>query len=285
VRGQKGVAAEEADGLEKHDADGTVSVPQCDGVGDCCVNHAVVLDPADLQRILYNKNVQKNFSIRVTSDLYRGTERPLLSYWIDKASGVPMCVVRRDKKEDGNEECAFLVTGESRDRYCLLGDDKPTACKTNPVRRIASKDMLGRMEGWKYVVNDIPCQICDKCDDDKRIDVKIEDHLVEQGMEERYAMTDLFHGFAGWLVKEIKAEEMQKLAAMIVFDFDSYSVDVGGMTIEQAQECRPASPENAILSAKQMVGMIVFPERFIPKEGADDTGGDTDKKPSVESGD
>lgn len=295
---QKGTSTgEEGEQLKKHEIDEKVTMPECDGVGDCCVNHAVILDPADVQRVLYNKAVQNTFGIVTTKDLYQG-DQSILHYWIDKKSGVPMCVARRDQNEDGNEECVFLMTGEKDHRTCLLGDDKPTPCKVNPLRRVAAKDALGRMDGWRYAVNDTPCQICDKCDPDKNVQVKLEDYLVESGMEERYKLNDLYHGYAGWLVKNIKPEELRQLAAMIMFDFDSYSMDIGGMSAEEAASLRPAGPESAILSSRSIVENIASPEKMLEgmveklKETEDggsvegsDTGGDSKEDPGVESGD
>jgi len=280
VRGQKGQSASGTEEMERHEETSTVSIPKCDGVGDCCMNHTVVLDPADLQRILNNKDVQDTHGISLTTDLYQG-DRALLHYWVDPKSGVPMCVVRKDQQEDGNEQCAFL-TKEGGTVRCLLGDDKPTACAVNPVRRVASKDMLGNMEGWRYIVNDNPCQICKKCDENDMREVQVEDHLESSGMKERYALNDLYHGFAGWLVANVKAQDMQQIATMLLFDFDSFSTGVGGMTREEAAGMRPASPESAILSARKIVEGIINPESMMEEvqhESGDDIGESGEQQP------
>ncbi len=239
---------------DRYELDDEIEISQCDGVGDCCFNRAVILDPGDVQRILNNKRVQDTFGVEVTADLYRGAEdgRGLLRYHLDSKAGVPMCIARRDFQEDGNETCVFAESGDDNTAVCMLGDDRPTVCKSNPVHRVAKLNEVGRLEAWQYVVSEQACVACPKCSKEKQT-VKVESWMVDHGMEERLSVTDLFHGFNGWLVREIKTEEMKQLACLMIFDFDSYSMEIGGVAKEEAIKNRPPTGQSAIAAAKYAI--------------------------------
>jgi hypothetical protein len=225
---------------------------QCDGVGDCCFNHNTMLDHADVYRIVNNERVKELYDIQLTTDLCEGPEnRSLLHYWIDTKSGAPMCFVRRDDMEDKSQRCVFLVEEDGK-MECLLGEDRPTVCLANPLRRVAEAGEDGKMKAWKYLTAK-SCAACSKCvknSDEKFVQSKVEDHVSSRVSEGRYKSSELYHGFCGWLSKTVKPEPMKKLATMMIFDFDRFSVDIGMQTPEKAIESRPEPDKvDSLLSA------------------------------------
>lgn len=232
-----------------------VDIAKCDGVGHCCIDTMVPIDPGDVWNIMHSPEVQDTFGVEVTSDLSKSPEeRGLIYYWLDPRTGAPRASLRQDESEDGKRRCVMLkeIEEDGEISYsCLMGDDRPTVCLANPIGRVGKKNDKGRLAGWGYVVQDDPCAECPKgCEQES---VVVEDHLKGRGMEERYAITDMFHGFVGWLVREVKPEEIRQLAAMLIFDYDRFPMEAGGLSKEQVFDNRPESVENLLVGAKMIV--------------------------------
>lgn len=273
-RGGANVETVEAPKSTSYSLEDELECAECSGVGHCCIDTMVPLDPADVWRMMGNAELRKTFGIELTTDLTKPPEeRGIIYYWVDPRTGAPRASMRFDTGEDGKKRCAMLkttTTGEGEESYsCILGDDRPTVCKANPVGRIAENNEKGRLVGWKYVLQDAPCQACPSNCGSKT--VKVEDWMKSKDMEARYAIKDMFHGFVGWLVREIKTEELRKMATMLVFDYDRFPMEAGGFSKEEVIENRPESPENLLVGARIIIdgimqGMTVPTEEELSNE-------------------
>ena len=252
--------------------DDEIQFAGCCGVGECCLNRGVPLDPSDVWRIMHNKKVRETFGIELTMDLLKSAdERGVLRYALDQKTGLPYCVVRRDTKENGREYCVFLEVADGGRGSCMLGEDQPTVCKANPVGRMGVMNSEGRLDGWQYVVSDDPCANCMEFNPEIINSTTIEDWMVEKGMEERYAYADLWHGFRGWLSRDVQQDELRKLSAMLLFDYDRFAIEVGGDSKEDAIKNRPKSVDNLIVGAKTIIEGILAKDETVEDKGDADT--------------
>lgn len=263
--------------LKRYDEDTEVEIFSCDGVGDCCMNAPVILDHDDVFRVFNNSAVRETFGIETTKDMFF-SDSPILKYWVSRDAGVPMCVARRDKNEADNEECVFLISDE-KGRRCMLGNDRPTVCRCTPVRRVAHKAVTGQMTGWKFIVNNIPCEICDKALNPKKVVIK--DLLAENDMDIRHEKNGLYHGFCAWLSKNVKADEARKLAGMLLFDWDTYAMEIGKVPKEKVMQEQPPTSDSLLLSARTIIGMLIG-DKSIPTLPDPDT---QDNSPVQTTGD
>ena len=148
---------------ETLELDKEISVPICDGAGECCKNKIVRVNPGDIWRIMHNSKMRIEFGIELTVDLFKKNpeDRGFLYYTLDPRAGIPICTIRRDLQEDSMENCAFLVIKDGQ-FSCILGEDRPMACMANPVTRIGKKNELCRLDGWNYTLMNEPCEHCSK---------------------------------------------------------------------------------------------------------------------------
>jgi len=77
----------------------TVSFAQCNGVGLCCRNRPLYVEPGDVYRIMRNERAIQKFGLSKTMDLYPGKDCEKVStplvYNVDEKSFVPFCAVYR----------------------------------------------------------------------------------------------------------------------------------------------------------------------------------------------
>jgi hypothetical protein len=257
-----------------HTSEDVISIPQCTGIGRCCTNMIVNLDPADVWRILNNENVRQRFGVDLTMDLVSTEpDKGIIEYWVDPRIGVPRCKLKHIKKEQGLIECIFLGMEEGK-ATCILGDDRPTICMGNPIGRVGQHDDKGHLASWGYVIRDEACRKCEYKEEGER-QVRVEELLGERKMQERYEMTDLFYGLQGWMANEIKVEEMRKLATMICFDWDRFLIEIGGRSREDVKSVRPDSPLSVLASARQIVdGIMRGQQDVVSIEGSAKAGDD-----------
>ncbi|TRO55181.1 hypothetical protein E2P64_07555 [Candidatus Bathyarchaeota archaeon] len=253
-----------------------VSLPGCNGIGECCKNKIVRLNPGDIWKIMHCERMRNEFGIELTVDLFKPPEeRGWLHYNLDPRAGIPVCTIRRDLQPNDVDHCAFLEVIDDEYR-CILGDDRPMACMATPITRIGKKDKMGRLDGWQYVMMDDPCANCAKVKEEKLV-MTVEDWLKQQGMEDRYRIADMYFGFQGWLARDVKAEEMKQLATMLVFDYDRYPMDIGGLSRKEVIEHRPAySPEEVMTNARMVVSNIVKGISPDAKTGSGDSQGNAE---------
>ena len=211
-----------------------VDIPVCNGVGDCCKNRALHVEPSDVLRILNNENARSRFGIETTSDLYpRNSEetKAPLSYGIDPKFKIPFCSVRLIDvtEKDGSVEkhCPFMEHNDGGD-VCMLGSDRLTQCRSDPLFRMGRQDAdrvsnRNRFAGWNYGFMDQVCSGCHQYSkENTRGNGKVEDWLLACGMESRLLESDMFHGTLGWLKSIITAQEHWMLAAMLLFDWERF---------------------------------------------------------------
>lgn len=257
-----------------HVSEDVVAIPQCSGVGECCANVIVNLDPADVWRIVNNEKVRQRFGVETTMDLTsKEPGQGIIEYWIDPRVGVSRCKLRYVKPDQGRIECLFLGMDEGKPT-CLLGEDRPTICMANPIGRVGQRDDKGHLTGWGYILRDDPCKKC-KHKEEGALQVRISDLLIEREMQKRYEHLDLFYGFQGWMAGNVKVEEMRKLATLICFDWDRFLIEFGGHTVEELRNARPESPEHVIASARVIVdGIMKGQQDVISTQGEAETGDD-----------
>jgi len=239
-----------------HAAEDVVSIAKCSGVGECCTNVVVNLDPSDVWRIMNNEKVRQRYGAEVTMDLVsEEPDKGIIEYWVDPRVGVPRCKLRYVKKDHGHIECIFLENNEGKPE-CFLGEDRPTICKANPIGRVGQKGKDGRLSGWGFVLRDEPCRKCVH-KEGENCAALVGDFLKDHDMEARYSYLDLFYGLQAWIAQDVKIEEMRKLAAMICFDWDRFLIEIGGNSREEIKAVRPESPEHVIASARVIVDGIM----------------------------
>lgn len=245
-------------GPGRMDLESEVSLPRCGGVGACCKNQMVRVNPGDIWRIMHNERVQKMFGIEFTMDLFgREKKGGLLHYWLDQRTGLPVCAVRRDIQDDEEtERCVFLEIDKGGKHTCILGEDRPTTCQANPIGRVGKKNEKGELIGWEYILKDDLCQKCTQREEENYT-ITIEDWLDKQGMEERYNLSNMFLGFIGWMAREVKAQEMRELGAMLVFDFDRFPLEIAKISSEETKQNRPEFPEQVMVSARMLLDGIM----------------------------
>ena len=252
--------------------DDTVKLPVCDGVGECCKDRFLPLDPSDVWRILRNEAVREKWGVEYTMDLF-GKGKPLL-YDIDASTGVPGCATIRTVVDGaGYQACPFLVMSDpdgcepEGDFVCMLGDDRPTFCKSDPITRHSKSDSGRRHAGWAYVQNDGPCGSCLHCDSRDEREISVEQFLVSSGMEERYMFTDLFFGYLAWVRKNAFSTFQLKLAAMLVFDWHRFLIDVTGMDKGDVPWEEPGDPREIFLMARGVLEQVMKSEKpLVPKK-------------------
>jgi hypothetical protein len=250
------------------DLDSEISFPLCDGVGDCCKNRAVLIEPSDVFRILKNKRAQEKFGCTVTMDLQGKDDSKPLTYWIDSETGLLMCAVRRiEDTETGEQLCPFLEQGDVP--TCLLGDDRPTFCKADPVGRQQRTKDKKRLSAWSYALAEDMCVGCAQASADENRQMRVVDWLNERSMGERYRVTDVFFWFAEWMHVNVKDKTLKELAAMLVFDWHRWVVDQGGLTREQAMVEGPKKPEDVMFAARQILEGIMQMEESKKSGDAD----------------
>ena len=205
--------------------DDSIAFANCDGVGACCLDQPLAVEPGDLLRIVKNDAVRMSFGIEKTQDLFAEREdgRPLLVHFWDEASRVPACFavpVLLSEANDSQTACPFYQQDGSA---CMLGDDRLTQCKSAPVFRMARLDGNRKIDGWIYRLNDVPCMGCPKdCGKDRRI-MSVKEWMGLSGMdggEGRFAETDLYVACCDWLRRMELSVEYNRMAAEFLFNWN-----------------------------------------------------------------
>lgn len=219
-RTRKNIPVEEAPSKSVEDSfeiNDIVNIPDCAGVGDCCKNRVLPVDPSDVFRILNNSEAIKKWDIETTEDLY-GVGKPLI-YDVDAKSGIPGCATLMvEDVESGNKACPFLDIVKNE---CILGDDKLTYCKSAPLTRLFKSNASRHITGWSYSCDDIVCASCASAKDNNK-DVVVKDYLVDCGLERRYRFNDSFLAFLSWLSKVANKDDHIRLASLLLFNWHSF---------------------------------------------------------------
>ncbi len=118
----------------------------------CCVNEfRINVTTPDVWKIMHDPRLKDVF--RTTEDLFNPENSVPFLYWgFDyRAHIIPIIWINFRESEDGNKRCPFLVPTEEEANIdqsetekgfkCLLGDSKPTLCKSLPVVRFSELEI------------------------------------------------------------------------------------------------------------------------------------------------
>lgn len=136
----------------------------------CCHDLNLVLMPYDILRL------KNRLGMKSGEFLKRYT-----SVHVGQGSGLPVVLL---KMEGPYLKCPFLDEG----RGCTVYEDRPGACRTYPLARIAhrSKDREG-VEEFYYVVREPDCKGFDDCKE-----WTVEEWKAHEGLERYNLMNDVF---------------------------------------------------------------------------------------------
>jgi len=238
--------------------DENVILPQCKGVGDCCRNRPLFLEPSDVLRIINNERVKDHFGILLTTDLYT-SDPPILSYEFNEQSGLPICFVNwRDEhnRPGENKVCPFFIEEEGL-VDCLLGNDRLTQCCADPVLRVARVSDKQKIDGWKFELSDTPCITCPNKTSTDNVSYTVRDWIKACGMDTRYEESDMFLSFINWL-KTSGASLLVKInATAMLFNWHRMSMEVFGSSREEAVVQGPKTVVDVFRSAKVVTDHIM----------------------------
>jgi hypothetical protein len=207
--------------------DDEIAFYECDGVGQCCLDRPLALEPGDVLRLMKNDAFRETFGIESTKDLYRKNEdgKPLLVRVYDEKSGLPACFavpVFLGKDDDSQTACPFYLNGDVA--KCHLGEDRLTQCTADPVVRLARMNGKRQIEGWSYALNDIPCMGCPKACSDKMHVCDTSDWLIEKGMggvEGRFTESDTYTAFCDWLKRKKYPMPLNRMAVELLYNWNA----------------------------------------------------------------
>jgi hypothetical protein len=278
--------------------DQEVTFAHCQGVGECCKNRPIYVEPTDIWRIMHNDRAREKFGLEVTMDLYPKADEgdpekmipgPLV-YQVDKKTHLPFCAVHRVELSkilppdgikpgvdvnDGDQACPFFGFLDDGTPECILGDDRLTQCASDPICRTGKLDHLRRLSAWEYALMDQQCLGCVQASEDQERTMKVRDWLVQKDMEDRLAESDLYHGFIGWHRDQMKAfdgkgdhEFFWKMATNIMFDWDRFAIEYLEQPKEEVLEHGPSAPKEVYLAARTMMEGII--NGYKPSQGVED---------------
>ena len=229
--------------------DAVVKIANCDGVGACCKDRYIPVEPSDVWRLLRNERVRKKWGVVHTGDLY-GEGKPLF-FDIDEALGVPGCAVVRVEQPGVEETVCPFFDGGGDVPGCILGDDRLTYCKADPITRTARVMDKRRLDGWVYVNNDMPCLGCLSASPDGDREVSVREWLNERGLEERYRLTDVFYGFIAWFRRneKFKTTFYLRLASMLLFSWHDFLIVAMKEDPKDVPWEEPCDPEIVVKTA------------------------------------
>jgi hypothetical protein len=229
--------------------DDVIEYADCDGVGNCCIDRPLSVEPGDIFRILKNAEVSKAFGIKTTMDLYR---KEILFKLYDEKTGVPVCFVRpvpMTKDENAPRACPFYVSKGS-ERSCMLGDDRLTQCRADPIMRVSELDAAGRICGWKYsTLTNTKCVGCPSSRPNRLREQSISSWLDVMGMSGdygRYAETGMYILYSNWLKKLDANISIKRMATEFIFNWSAMG-ETGG----------PEDVADLIMSARIMTEKLV----------------------------
>lgn len=231
-----------------------VTIPVCDGIGQCCRNKMFMVEPGDVFRIFKNQKVVEKWGIKTTADLY-GEGKPL-SYFV--AKGMPLCAVNKVPVPDSQDQwCPF-----HQDQGCMLGDDRLTYCLSSPVGRsvMAPKEEGGDLV-WYYDVDNEQCEGCPKAAE--KTSKKVGQHLFERGISTRIEDTNHFSMIIAMTLSALnKIEDEQErgfgssIISTCLYDWHTALITFAGVGPDDVLEQAPSSVSSLMQGMKMIISLI-----------------------------
>jgi hypothetical protein len=227
-------------------------------------------------------------------DLYpKGDEPGPLVYMFDETAGLPMCAVYRvemaklrgealpdiDSEKGKEQVCPFFGFKDDGTLECILGDDRLTQCKADPVCRVSRLAHKRRLSGWSYSLIDSPCMGCKAASETDERNMTVKDWMLSSGMEDRLVESDMFHGFVLWLQGEVgKVPEMSvfysKLATSLLFDWHRFAIEHLKQPKDEVIKYGPSSLKEVFLSARELTESIIIRDVQQKKDERNGSGSD-----------
>lgn len=272
--------------------DNEATFARCDGVGECCKNRAIFVEPSDVFRIFHNERARKKFGIETTMDLYpsESTSAPL-SVYLDKKTLTPFCSVFRvnlhellktkeqckhvqsiafnpgSDDQAADQVCPFFEVGDDGKPECILGEDRLSQCLSDPVVRMNRLNTGRRLHSFNHAINAEPCTGCRSADDKSDRTVVVKDWLIEKGAEDRAVDADWFHGFIAWfrscssVLGEEAKEAVWGIATTLIFNWHSFVMKDLKQSKTMALENSPETPSQIYAGARMVLEGIVASEQ------------------------
>lgn len=252
--------------MEHHGLDDLVDLPHCEGVGECCKDRFLPVEPSDIWRVLHNDRARAKWNVTHTCDLF-GKGKPFI-YDVDARAGVPGCaVVRVEIPGSETQACPFLELDADGKPECILGTDRLTACKADPICRVSKVDGKRRLSGWRYALNNAPCKGCMQAGPEDQLDVRVENWLIGQGMEERFLFNDMYSGFVEWLKGLNRSIFHCKMASMLLFNWHEFMIGTQGVPKDKVPWEEPKDPRHIFGSARVILeGIMKMDEQQLAKD-------------------
>jgi hypothetical protein len=238
--------------------DSVTMIADCHGVGSCCFNRPLFVEPSDVFRIINNERAKKKFNISSTVDLYPTDEKikPMV-YFVHKELKIPFCGIRRVTVEGSEEQaCPFLETTDGK-MECILGEDRLTQCKADPISRIKRQSNNRRLVGWGYGVIDSVCIGCKNHDGIVK-KVVVRDWLSEKGMIDRAIESDMFMNFIEWVKGKATSEHHLGIATLMLFNWHRFLIDSLGE--KEAIDKSPTSFQEVLFIARAVMESAIKSE-------------------------
>lgn len=238
---------------------GVIADPGCNGIGECCKDIVVYLDPFDVWRIFNNTAVRDKYNIGTSRDLY-GKSGPL-EYWIHPDSGQLRCNIKATAK---GEPCRLHESGQ-----CLLCKDRPTDCLARPLLQ----------QRFGLVLDAELCAVCATCD--KKIPIpsvlSISSFLAQRDVIPfRTTERGLFSMFEKKLydlaITKDGSSDLHMLSTALVMTFDFDHLFIKGKV--PPSEMVKVRPRNA---SELIAGVYVVMERIAHSAVANEEAGDVNK--------
>ena len=247
--------------------DTVCTMAKCNGVGNCCKDRPLFVEPADVFRIVKNEYVRKIFGVTSTRDLYRsGDGRGLLMYTYDREQRLPVCVAvsKEYPGSSGDVRVCPFYKDDVMGPVCILGEDRLTCCKSDPITRFGRVTNKRTISGWGYDHNKLICASCPQADPNGVREQTVGSWLKVCGAEERYRESDLFLAFVDWL-KKVHDEALCGVAAGMIFDWDGFRTDEAGGVGDEI--VGPSSVDDIIRAAHSVVKL------YTERKGLEDNDG------------
>ncbi len=178
-------------------------VPQKECFTQCCYDLTLILMPYDIYRLKKALNMDsKSFLEQYTS------------VHVGPGTGVPVVTV---KMEGAYLKCPFLEEGKG----CKVYEDRPGACRTYPLARIAERNgETGEIDEYFYVVRESDC----KGFKDGH-EWTVQEWIDHEGLSDYIEMNDLFseliHAKNRAGVGQLTADQIE-IFYMGCYDLDSF---------------------------------------------------------------
>lgn len=259
-------------GVEKLTADSEVRFC-CDRAGRCCFGRNIPVSPEDIWNIMKNDRIKKYGYWSTTSLLIKYNQYGFIHWGIKDGNPFGTMVFHRLLPYDpnsvpkcpmaspvaltrGNEDYIKLFSGIRKNGVpakemfwrnddempvfqCLLGDDRPTVCKSYPIGRAGMLEDGDDYRKWRFLIDR---RLCLKCFPESFLGKKttVRDYIHDTGLVHRYKDVISWNMFCMWMKNQKLDDRQIYMASSLAFDFDRPLLK-GGLRPTELDKYRPKS--------------------------------------------